>query len=58
MAKLSGGKVVVIGGASGADFAVAAEAIAAKAEVVGSSQPLRVQAASEARARTGARSWM
>lgn len=46
MAKLDGAIVVVIGGASGVGFAVAAAAIAAGAEViVGSSQPPRVEAA-------------
>jgi NAD(P)-dependent dehydrogenase (short-subunit alcohol dehydrogenase family) len=46
MAKLDGAKVVVIGGASGVGFAVAAAAIEAGAEVlVGSSQSSRVEAA-------------
>jgi NAD(P)-dependent dehydrogenase (short-subunit alcohol dehydrogenase family) len=46
MAKLAGAKVVVIGGASGVGFAVAAAAIEAGAEVVGgSSQTARIEAA-------------
>jgi NAD(P)-dependent dehydrogenase (short-subunit alcohol dehydrogenase family) len=46
MAKLDGTKVVVIGGASGVGFAVAAAAIEAGAEVVvGSSQAPRIEAA-------------
>lgn len=46
MAKLSGSKVVVIGGASGVGFAVAAAALeAGAAVVVGSSQAPRVEAA-------------
>ena len=46
MAKLSGSKVVVVGGASGVGFAVAAAAREAGAEVVvGSSQAPRVEAA-------------
>ena len=48
MAKLEGTKVVVIGGASGVGFAVAAAALAAGAEVtVGSSQKSRIEAAAE-----------
>jgi NAD(P)-dependent dehydrogenase (short-subunit alcohol dehydrogenase family) len=48
MAKLDGAKVVVIGGASGVGFAVAAAAGMAGAEVVvGSSQAARVAAAAE-----------
>ena len=48
MAKLDGAKVVVIGGASGVGFAVAAAALEAGAEVVvGSSQAPRVGAAAE-----------
>ena len=48
MTKLEGAKVVVIGGASGVGFAVAAAAIAAGAEVlVGSSQAQRIEAAAE-----------
>jgi NAD(P)-dependent dehydrogenase (short-subunit alcohol dehydrogenase family) len=46
MAKLHGAKVVVIGGASGVGFAVAAAAMEAGAEVVvGSSQTSRIEAA-------------
>ncbi|HLZ76673.1 SDR family oxidoreductase [Phenylobacterium sp.] len=46
MAKLDGAKVVVIGGASGVGFAVAAAAMEAGAEViVGSSQAPRIEAA-------------
>ncbi len=46
MAKLDGSKVVVIGGASGVGFAVAAAAAEAGAEiVVGSSQAARIEAA-------------
>ena len=46
MAKLDGKKVVVIGGASGVGFAVAAAALDAGAEVVvGSSQTARIEAA-------------
>jgi NAD(P)-dependent dehydrogenase (short-subunit alcohol dehydrogenase family) len=46
MAKLDGAKVVVIGGASGVGFAVAAAAMEAGAEVVvGSSQAARIEAA-------------
>jgi len=46
MAKLNGAKVVVIGGASGVGFAVAAAALEAGAEVVvGSSQTPRIEAA-------------
>ena len=46
MAKLDGAKVVVIGGASGVGFAVAAAAVEAGAEVVvGSSQAARIEAA-------------
>lgn len=46
MAKLNGSKVVVIGGASGVGYAVAAAALAAGAHVVvGSSQPARIAAA-------------
>lgn len=49
MAKLNGSKVLVIGGASGVGFAVAAAALEAGAEViVGSSQAGRIQAAAEA----------
>jgi NAD(P)-dependent dehydrogenase (short-subunit alcohol dehydrogenase family) len=48
MAKLDGAKVVVIGGASGVGFAVAAAAMEAGAEVViGSSQAPRVAAAAQ-----------
>ena len=48
MAKLDGAKVVVIGGASGVGFAVAAAALEAGAQVVvGSSQAPRVEAAAE-----------
>jgi NAD(P)-dependent dehydrogenase (short-subunit alcohol dehydrogenase family) len=48
MAKLDGAKVVVIGGASGVGFAVAAAAIEVGAEVVvGSSQAARIEAAAE-----------
>ena len=48
MAKLDGTKVVVIGGASGVGFAVAAAAMAAGAEVVvGSSQTPRIEAAAK-----------
>ncbi|MDR3506546.1 MAG: SDR family oxidoreductase [Caulobacteraceae bacterium] len=48
MAKLDGAKVVVIGGASGVGFAVAAAAIEAGAEVVvGSSQAPHIEAAAE-----------
>ena len=48
MAKLDGTKVVVIGGASGVGFAVAAAALQAGAEVVvGSSQASRVEAAAK-----------
>ncbi|WCM25048.1 SDR family oxidoreductase [Sphingomonas sp. QA11] len=48
MAELSGTKVIVIGGASGVGFAVAAAALAGGAEVVvGSSQAPRIQAAAE-----------
>ena len=48
MAKLDGTRVLVIGGASGVGFAVAAAAMEAGAEVVvGSSQAPRVQAAAE-----------
>ena len=48
MAKLDGAKVVVIGGASGVGFAVAAAALEAGAEVVvGSSQAPRIEAAAE-----------
>jgi NAD(P)-dependent dehydrogenase (short-subunit alcohol dehydrogenase family) len=48
MAKLDGAKVLVIGGASGVGFAVAAAALEAGAEVVvGSSQSARVEAAAE-----------
>lgn len=46
MATLEGSKVVVVGGASGVGFAVAAAALAAGAEVVvGSSQQARIEAA-------------
>ena len=46
MARLSGKKVVVIGGASGVGHAVGAAALAAGAEVVvGSSQAARIAAA-------------
>ena len=46
MAKLEGSKVVVIGGASGVGFAVAAAALEAGAQVVvGSSQAARIEAA-------------
>jgi len=49
MAKLDGSKVVVIGGASGVGYAVAAAALAAGAHVVvGSSQPARIAAAATA----------
>jgi len=48
MAKLDGSRVVVIGGASGVGFAVAAAAQAAGAQVVGSSQPPRIEAAARA----------
>jgi NAD(P)-dependent dehydrogenase (short-subunit alcohol dehydrogenase family) len=48
MAKLDGAKVVVIGGASGVGFAVAAAALEAGAEVVvGSSQAPRIEAAAK-----------
>jgi NAD(P)-dependent dehydrogenase (short-subunit alcohol dehydrogenase family) len=48
MAKLDGTKVVVVGGASGVGFAVAAAALEAGASVVvGSSQAARVEAAAE-----------
>ncbi len=48
MAKLDGAKVVVIGGASGVGFAVAAAAMEAGAHVVvGSSQAPRIEAAAE-----------
>jgi len=48
MAKLDGTKVVVIGGASGVGFAVAAAAMEAGAEVVvGSSQAARIEAAAQ-----------
>ena len=48
MAKLDGAKVVVIGGASGVGFAVAAAAMQAGAEmVVGSSQASRIEAAAK-----------
>jgi len=48
MAKLDGTKVVVIGGASGVGFGVAAAAMAAGADVVvGSSQTRRIEAAAE-----------
>jgi len=48
MASLNGAKVLVIGGASGVGFAVAAAAQAAGAEVVvGSSQAPRIEAAAE-----------
>ena len=48
MSKLDGAKVVVIGGASGVGFAVAAAAVEAGAEVlVGSSQTSRVEAATD-----------
>jgi NAD(P)-dependent dehydrogenase (short-subunit alcohol dehydrogenase family) len=48
MAKLDRAKVVVIGGASGVGFAVAAAALEAGAEViVGSSQPARIEAAAK-----------
>ena len=48
MAKLDGAKIVVIGGASGVGFGVAAAAMAAGAEVVvGSSQALRIEAAAK-----------
>jgi NAD(P)-dependent dehydrogenase (short-subunit alcohol dehydrogenase family) len=48
MAKLDGAKVVVIGGASGVGFAVAAATLEAGAEVVvGSSQALRIEAAAQ-----------
>jgi NAD(P)-dependent dehydrogenase (short-subunit alcohol dehydrogenase family) len=60
MAKLDGARVVVIGGASGVGFAVAAAAREAGAEVVvGSSQAPRIEAAAEKLGRgAGARSWM
>jgi len=46
MAQLGGAKVVVVGGASGVGYAVAAAALAAGAEVVvGSSQTARIEAA-------------
>src|ERR1700760_2824990 len=46
MAKLDGAKVLVIGGASGVGFAVAAAAVEAGAQVgVGSSQAARIEAA-------------
>jgi NAD(P)-dependent dehydrogenase (short-subunit alcohol dehydrogenase family) len=46
MAKLDGARVVVVGGASGVGFAVAAAALEAGAEVVvGSSQSARIEAA-------------
>ena len=49
MAKLDGAKVVVIGGAPGVGYAVAAAAMAAGAEVVvGSSQAARIEAAAKA----------
>ncbi len=49
MAGLDATKVVVIGGASGVGFAVAAAALAAGADVVvGSSQPSRIASAAEA----------
>jgi len=48
MAKLDGAKVVVIGGASGVGYAVAAAALEAGAQVVvGSSQPARIEAAAQ-----------
>jgi NAD(P)-dependent dehydrogenase (short-subunit alcohol dehydrogenase family) len=48
MAKLDGTKVLVIGGASGVGFAVAAAALEAGAEVVvGSSQASRIEAAAK-----------
>jgi len=48
MAKLDGAKVVVIGGASGVGFAVAAAALETGAEVVvGSSQALRIEGAAK-----------
>jgi NAD(P)-dependent dehydrogenase (short-subunit alcohol dehydrogenase family) len=48
MAKLDGAKVVVIGGASGVGYAVAAAALEAGARVVvGSSQAPRIEAAAE-----------
>ncbi|MGZ6017252.1 MAG: SDR family oxidoreductase [Phenylobacterium sp.] len=48
MAKLDGAKVVVIGGASGVGFAVAAAALEAGADViVGSSQTARIEAAAQ-----------
>lgn len=48
MAKLDGAKVVVIGGASGVGFAVAAAAMQAGAQVVvGSSQTSRIEAAAK-----------
>ena len=48
MAKLDGAKVVVIGGASGVGFAVAAAVLEAGAEVVvGSSQTARIEASAE-----------
>ena len=48
MAKLDGAKVVVIGGASGVGFAVAAAALeSGAAVVVGSSQTQRIEAAAE-----------
>lgn len=49
MAKLDGAKVLVIGGASGVGFAVAAAALGEGAQVVvGSSQPARIEAAAKA----------
>jgi NAD(P)-dependent dehydrogenase (short-subunit alcohol dehydrogenase family) len=49
MAKLNGAKVLVIGGASGVGFAVAAAALEAGAQViVGSSQASRIEAAARA----------
>jgi NAD(P)-dependent dehydrogenase (short-subunit alcohol dehydrogenase family) len=48
MARLDGAKVLVIGGASGVGFAVAAAALEAGAQViVGSSQAARIEAAAE-----------
>jgi NAD(P)-dependent dehydrogenase (short-subunit alcohol dehydrogenase family) len=48
MAKLDGAKIVVVGGASGVGYAVAAAALEAGAEVVvGSSQTARIEAAAE-----------
>ena len=56
MSKLSGAKVVVIGGASGVGYAVAAAALEAGAEVVvGSSRTARIEAAAR-RLGHGARS--